>query len=94
MANYTKNLFIGTGGREAINLSHFIGAVYGMERMMGVADNPLRRVLNHAAERFLVGTIPVIYVLTVIGTTTATHRIHQTQLVGLPTCPSRTDAGR
>lgn len=67
MANYTKNLFIGTGGREAINLSHFIGAVYGMERMMGVADNPLRRVLNHAAERFLVGTIPVIYVLTVIG---------------------------
>jgi hypothetical protein len=66
MANYNKNMFIGVGGREAINLSHFIGAVYGMERMMGVADNPLRRVLNHASEKFL-GKIPLIYFLTVIG---------------------------
>ena len=34
-----KNLFqitiISVGGLEAINLSHFIGAVYGMENMMG-----------------------------------------------------------
>ncbi|RHY33648.1 hypothetical protein DYB32_001474 [Aphanomyces invadans] len=35
MANYNKNLFVGTGGSDAINFSHFIGAVYGMERMMG-----------------------------------------------------------
>jgi hypothetical protein len=27
MANYNKNLFVGTGGVEAINLSHFIGAL-------------------------------------------------------------------
>jgi len=27
MANYNKNLFVGIGGSEAINLSHFIGAV-------------------------------------------------------------------
>jgi len=42
--------------------------VYGMERMMGVADNPLRRVLNYASEHFLVGKYPVLYILTVIGT--------------------------
>lgn len=35
MANFNKNLFVGAGGLEAINLSHFIGAVYGMEKMMG-----------------------------------------------------------
>ncbi len=46
MANYNKNLFVGTGGVEAINLSHFIGAVHGMENMMGRASNPLRSILS------------------------------------------------
>jgi len=46
MANYTKNVFVGTGGREGINKSHFLGAVYGMEKLMGRADNPVRRVMN------------------------------------------------
>jgi hypothetical protein len=54
MANFNKNMFVGVGGLEAINLSHFIGAVYGMENMMGKADNPLRAILNHASEQFLV----------------------------------------
>jgi nickel-dependent lactate racemase len=66
MANYNKNLFIGTGGQEGINKSHFIGAVYGMERMMGKADTPVRKLLNYASEKFT-GHLPVIYVLTVIG---------------------------
>ena len=44
MANYNKNLFVGTGGPEGINKSHFIGAVYGMERIMGKADNPVRKL--------------------------------------------------
>jgi hypothetical protein len=35
MANFNKNMFIGAGGLDSINLSHFIGAVYGMENMMG-----------------------------------------------------------
>ena len=34
MANYSKNIFVGTGGSEGINKSHFLGAVYGMERMI------------------------------------------------------------
>lgn len=66
MANYTKNLFIGAGGAKAIHLSHFIGAVYGMERIMGRADTPVRRVLNEGLDRFC-GDLPLVFVLTVIG---------------------------
>ncbi len=65
MANYNKNIFIGTGGKEGINKSHFLGAVYGMERMMGHADTPVRRVLNYASENFA-KHLPIVYVLTVV----------------------------
>ncbi|CAM9343209.1 unnamed protein product [Discosporangium mesarthrocarpum] len=66
MANFNKNLFVGVGGKEAIDYSHFIGASYGMERMMGRADNPLRNILNRASRNFL-GKLPLVYVLTVVG---------------------------
>ena len=66
MANYTKNVLIGTGGREGINRSHYLGAVYGMERIMGRAENPVRAVVNYAAERFL-HQLPIVYVLTVVS---------------------------
>ena len=66
MANYTKNILIGTGGRESINRSHYLGAVYGMERIMGRADNPVRSVLNYASGHFL-RHLPIVYVLTVVG---------------------------
>ena len=66
MANYTKNIFVGTGGVEGINKSHYLGAVYGLERMMGRADTPVRRVLNYAAEHFA-RQLPIVYVLTVVG---------------------------
>lgn len=66
MANYNKNLFVGTGGSEGINKSHFIGAVYGMERMMGKADTPVRKLLNYASRNFI-PDLPVVYIHTVIG---------------------------
>src|SRR5271156_4205744 len=66
MANYNKNILVGTGGRESINRSHYLGAVYGMERIMGRAENPVRNVLNYASDRFL-RQLPIVYVLTVIG---------------------------
>jgi len=66
MANYTKNILVGTGGREGINRSHYLGAVYGMERIMGRAENPVRSVLNFAADRFL-QHLPIVYVLTVVS---------------------------
>jgi nickel-dependent lactate racemase len=66
MANYNKNIFVGTGGVEGINKSHFLGAAYGMERIMGRADTPVRRVINYGAEHFA-ANLPIVYVLTVVG---------------------------
>jgi nickel-dependent lactate racemase len=66
MANYTKNILVGTGGREGINRSHYLGAVYGMERIMGRAQSPVRNVLNLASGKFL-GHLPIVYAHTVVG---------------------------
>lgn len=66
MANYNKNLLVGTGGAEGINKSHFLGAVYGMERIMGKADNPVRQLLNYASAMYL-KDLPIVYVHTVVG---------------------------
>jgi nickel-dependent lactate racemase len=69
MANYNKNILVGTGGRESINRSHYLSAVYGMERLMGRSENPVRNVLNYASDHFL-RHLPIVYVLTVVGRTT------------------------
>ncbi|TVR00870.1 MAG: DUF2088 domain-containing protein [Spirochaetaceae bacterium] len=66
MANYNKNVFVGTGGRDGINKSHYLGAVYGMERIMGRADSPVRALLNYASREFA-RDLPIIYILTVVG---------------------------
>jgi nickel-dependent lactate racemase len=66
MANYNKNILVGTGGRMGINRSHYLGAVYGLERIMGRADNPVRAVLNYASDKFL-SDVPIVYVQTVVG---------------------------
>ncbi|MDC7223673.1 MAG: lactate racemase domain-containing protein [Spirochaetales bacterium] len=66
MANYTKNIFVGVGGEVGIHKSHYLGAVYGMERIMGRADSPVRRVLNYGADHFA-RNLPLVYVLTVIS---------------------------
>ncbi|MCU4164782.1 lactate racemase domain-containing protein [Carboxylicivirga caseinilyticus] len=66
MANYNKNIFVGTGGSEGINKSHFVGAAYGMERIMGRTQSPVRQLLNYASDNFT-NHLPIIYVLTVIG---------------------------
>ncbi|MFW5826185.1 MAG: lactate racemase domain-containing protein [bacterium] len=68
MANYNKNIFVGTGGADGIAKSHYLGAVYGMERYMGHADSPVRAVLNEASERFA-SDLPIVYVLTVVEAT-------------------------
>ncbi len=65
MANHNKNVFIGTGGREGINKSHFLGAAYGLERIMGRADTPVKRVLNYGSDHFA-KHLPIVYVLTVV----------------------------
>src|SRR6195952_2021462 len=66
-ANGSKNIFVGTGGVMGIHRSHFLGAVYGMERMMGRADTPVRRVLNYASEHFGPMLPQIVYVQTVVN---------------------------
>jgi nickel-dependent lactate racemase len=66
-ANGSKNIFVGTGGVMGIHRSHFLGAVYGMERMMGRADTPVRRVLNYASEHFGKEMPQIVYVQTVVN---------------------------
>jgi nickel-dependent lactate racemase len=66
MAGHMKNIFIGAGGAEAIHKSHYLGAVYGMERMMGRAETPVRAVLDHAAGLFA-SRLPLVHVLTVVA---------------------------
>ena len=66
MANYNKNILIGVGGQENIHKSHFLGAVHGIERILGKIDNPVRKLLNHASQLYL-RQLPIIYVLTVVS---------------------------
>ncbi len=82
MANGSKNIFVGTGGPLGIHRSHFLGAVYGMERMMGRADTPVRRVLNYAAERFA-GALPqIVYVQTVVSKNAAGRLVMRGLFIG------------
>ncbi len=64
IANHNKNILVGLGGPDTIHKTHFLGAVHGMERMMGRTASPVRDVLNYMAQRFL-RDLPITYVLTV-----------------------------
>jgi len=67
MANYNKNIFVGTGGSVAINRSHYVGAVYGMERIMGRADTPVRKLFNYGSDHFGHLLPQIVYAQTVVG---------------------------
>ncbi len=75
MSNHAKNIFVGTGGSAMINASHMIGAVYGMERMMGRDHTPVRKIFDYAAEHFLKDR-PVLWVLTVTTAPEGKIRTH------------------
>lgn len=64
IANHAKNIFIGVGGPDLLNKSHYLSAVHGMERIMGRADNPVRALFDYAAEHFG-KELPIAYLLTV-----------------------------
>ena len=64
MANYTKNLFVGVGGASMINKSHMLGAVYGLERIMGKDHTPVRDVFDYSLDHFLKDR-PIVFVQTV-----------------------------
>ena len=93
MANHNKNLFVGVGGSQGINESHFIAASYGMERIMGRADTPVRRILNYAQAHFC-PHLPAVFVLTVIGPREDGEAgpVHSSGGADIPVC--RAEAGR
>lgn len=64
MSNHAKNLFVGVGGSDMINKSHMVGAVYGLERMMGRDHSPVRKIFDYALEHYLGGR-PILFALTV-----------------------------
>ncbi len=74
MANHSKNLFVGVGGSDMINSSHMVGAVYGMERIMGKDHTPVRRIFDYSL-RFLKER-PVLFVLTVTTAPAGQIRTH------------------
>jgi len=75
MANHSKNLFVGVGGSDMINKSHMVGAVYGMERMMGRDHTPVRRIFDYGMEHFL-NNRPILFVLTVCTAPGGNIRTH------------------
>ncbi len=64
IANHNKNVFVGTGGKDIIDRTHFLGAVHGMERIMGRAQTPVRAVLDYMSGQFA-RHLPITYLLTV-----------------------------
>ena len=75
MANHAKNLFVGVGGSDMINKSHMVGAVYGMERMMGKDHTPVRKIFDYGMEHYL-RERPILFVLTVCTAPGGNIRTH------------------
>jgi nickel-dependent lactate racemase len=74
MANYTKNIFVGVGGSAGINKSHYLGATYGMERIMGRAKSPVRDVMEYARTHFT-KDLPIVFIQTVLAKNNETGRM-------------------
>jgi nickel-dependent lactate racemase len=64
MANHLKNILIGSGGSGMINASHMLGAVCGMESIMGRGRTTVRMLFDYAGEHFL-KDLPLYFALTV-----------------------------
>ena len=64
MANYTKNLLVGVGGRDMINQSHMISAICGIEKIMGRENTPVRRIFDYVQKNFL-DQLKITFMLTV-----------------------------
>ena len=64
MSNHSKNILVGLGGSRFINASHMVGALYGMERMMGKDNTVTRKLFDYCISHFL-KDLPILWVLTV-----------------------------
>jgi nickel-dependent lactate racemase len=64
IAGHDKNVFVGAGGKDVIDRTHFLGAVCGMESIMGRAETPVRDVMSFMAKE-LASHLPITHLLTV-----------------------------
>ncbi len=81
IANGFKNVLVGAGGVEMINKSHFLGAVDGMERLMGRTDTSVRRVLNYAHTHYL-KQLGIVYVMSVMDVDIDGNRVMRGLYIG------------
>lgn len=81
IANGFKNVLVGTGGVEMINKTHFLGAVVGMEKLMGRTDTAVRRVLNYAHTHYL-KQLGIVYVMSVMGVDENGERVMRGLYIG------------
>ncbi len=81
IANGFKNVLVGTGGVEMINKTHFLGAVVGMEKLMGRTDTSVRRVLNYAHTHYL-KQLGIVYVMSVMDVDVDGERIMRGLYIG------------
>jgi nickel-dependent lactate racemase len=65
-SGYTKQLCIGLGGGETIQRTHFISAIYGIDRTLGRIGAPVRRLIDLAFDRFIGPRCRVMFILTVV----------------------------
>ncbi|MEQ8848849.1 lactate racemase domain-containing protein [Botrimarina sp.] len=68
-ANHSKNVCIGAGGGAMLHQSHFLGAVCGIENVLGVADTPVRRLVDEGFYDHVRPRADVRFVLTVVEDT-------------------------
>ena len=64
-----------------INKSHFLGAVDGMERLMGRTDTSVRRVLNYAHTHYL-KQLGIVYVMSVMDVDIDGNRVMRGLYIG------------
>lgn len=60
ISNYTKNIVVGLGNSDIIHNTHFLGALYGIENILGVIKNPVRNLIDALAKKYLPSHITYI----------------------------------
>lgn len=75
MGGYTKNLIVGLGGESLIGASHLLGALVGIETIIGEIATPVRDLVDTAFDRMLAHRINVLFVLTVVEPTEQGDRL-------------------
>lgn len=66
MAGHAKNVFVGLGGKDVIDRTHFLSAVTGIEATLGRAHTPVRDVLSYLSAE-LAPEPPITYLMSVRG---------------------------